>query len=155
MTDLSILVPSRNEMFLKNTIEDALKNIEADTEIIAVLDGAWAEPSVPQHERVNVIYVPEAIGQRAAANLACKLSKAKYVMKVDAHCSFDKGFDRKMLEAFKETGDNITMAPTMRNLWVFDWKCMKCGKKWYQGPTQTSCRETNYKGTGQPCDGKD
>ena len=153
--DLSILIPSRSEMFLARTIEDILANIEADTEVIVVLDGQWAEPPIPYHERVSLIYVPEAIGQRAAANLACKLSKAKYIMKVDAHCSFDKGFDRKMLEAFKETGDNVTMVPTMRNLWAFDWKCMKCGKKWYQGPTPTKCAENNFKGTGQPCDGKD
>src|SRR3989344_5603125 len=139
--ELSILIPSRSEMFLARTIEDILANVEADTEVIAVLDGQWAEPPIPHHERVNLIYVPEAIGQRAAANIACKLSKAKYVMKVDAHCSFDKGFDRKMLEAFKETGDNVTMVPTMRNLWAFDWKCMECGKKWYQGPTPTKCAE--------------
>ena len=153
--DLSILIPSRNEMFLARTIEDILANIEADTEIIAVLDGKWADPPVPQHERVNLVYLPESIGQRAATNLACRLSNAKYVAKVDAHCSFDKGFDKKMLEAFKETGDNVAMVPTMRNLWAFDWKCMKCGKKWYQGPTPTKCAETNFKGTGQPCDGKD
>lgn len=151
---LSILIPSRNEMFLKDTIEDILKNIEADTEIIAVLDGAWADPPIPQHERVNIIYVPQPVGQRAAANIACQLSEAKYVMKIDAHCSFDKGFDRKMLEAFKKTGDNVTMVPTMRNLWAFDWKCMKCGKKWYQGPTPTKCTEDNFKGTGQPCNSK-
>src|SRR3990167_9670729 len=102
MKDLSILIPSRNEMFLARTIEDILQHIEADTEVIALLDGKWAEPAIPQYERVNVIYVPEAIGQRAGTNLACRLSKAKYVMKVDAHCSFDQGFDRKMLEAFKE-----------------------------------------------------
>ena len=137
--ELSILIPSRSEMFLARTIEDILANIEADTEIIATLDGKWAEPSIPQHERVNIFYVPEAIGQRAAANLACQLSKAKYVMKIDAHCSFDKGFDRKMLEAFKETGDNVTMVPTMRNLWAFDWKCYKCGWKKYQGPTPEKC----------------
>ena len=119
MRDLSILIPARNEMFLKNTIEDALKNIEADTEVIAVLDGAWADPPIPQHDRVNIIYVPESIGQRAATNLACKLSKAKYVAKCDAHCSFDKGFDRKMLEGFKKVGDNVTVVPIMRNLWAF------------------------------------
>lgn len=154
MTDyeLSILIPSRNEMFLARTIEDILKNIEANTEIIAVFDGAWADPAIPQHERVNVIYVPQSIGQRAATNLACKLSRATYVMKLDAHCSFDKGFDRKMLEAFKKTGDDITMVPIMRNLWAFDWKCMKCGKKWYQGPTPTTCQETNVRNTGKPCD---
>lgn len=140
-------------MFLKNTIDDILKNIEADTEIIVVLDGEWAKPEIPQHERVNLIYVPQSIGQRAATNLACRLSKAKYVMKLDAHCSFDKGFDRKMLEAFKVTGDNVTMVPTMRNLWAYDWKCLTCGKKWYQGPTPTKCQETNFKNTGKPCAG--
>lgn len=139
MKKLSVLIPSRCEMFLKNTIEDILQHIEADTEIITVLDGMWADPGIPQHERVNLIYVPESIGQRAATNLACKLSKAKYVMKVDAHCSFDKGFDRKMLEAFKEVGDNVTMVPTMRNLWAFDWNCRDCNWKKYQGPTPDKC----------------
>lgn len=136
---LSVVIPSRNEMFLAKTIEDLLQHIEADTEVIAVLDGEWANPPVPQHERVNVIYVPKAIGQRAAANLACKLSRAKYVMKVDAHCSFDQGFDRKMIEAYETTGDNVTMVPIMRNLWAFDWKCYKCGWKRYQGPTPVKC----------------
>jgi len=139
MTDLSILIPSRNEMFLSRTVEDILANIESDTEVIAVLDGQWADPPIPQHPRVNIIYVPESIGQRAASNLACKLSRAKYVMKVDAHCSFDKGFDRKMLEAFKETGDGVTMVPIMRNLWAFDWKCYRCGWKKYQGRTPEKC----------------
>jgi len=137
--DLSILIPARNEMFLARTIEDILANIEADTEVIAVLDGKWADPPIPQNDRVNVIYLPESIGQRAATNLACKLSKAKYVMKCDAHCSFDKGFDTKMIDAFKEAGDNVTMVPIMRNLWAFDWKCFYCGWKKYQGPTPQKC----------------
>lgn len=141
MKELSIIIPARNEMFLARTVEDILANIEADTEIIATLDGEWAEPSVPQHERVNLVYVPQAVGQRAATNLACKLSKAKYVMKIDAHCSFDKGFDRKMIDGFKETGDNVTMVPIMRNLWAFDWKCYKCGFKKYQGPTPLKCEQ--------------
>src|SRR3990167_5274383 len=154
MKDLSILIPSRNEMFISRTIEDILANIEADTEIIVVLDCAWADPPIPQNDRVNVIYVPQRIGQRAATNMACKLSEAKYVMKCDAHCSFDKGFDRKMIEAFKVAGDDVTMVPVMRNLWAFDWKCVKCGKRWYQGPTPTMCKETNVKKTGKPCDSR-
>ncbi len=136
MKDLSILIPARNEMWLSRTIEDILQHIESDTEIIVVLDGKWADPVIPDNERVNIIYIPEAIGQRAATNLACKLSKAKYVMKVDAHCSFDQGFDRKMIECMQ---DNFTMVPTMRNLWVFDWKCYNCGWKVYQGRTPEKC----------------
>lgn len=139
MKDISILIPARSEMFLKKTIDDILGHREADIEIIAVLDGEWAKPTIPQNERVNVIYVPRSIGQRAATNLACRLAKGKYVMKVDAHCAFDKGFDRKMLEAFKVSGDNVTMVPIMRNLWAFDWKCYDCGKKWYQANKPDVC----------------
>lgn len=134
---LSILIPARSEEFLARTIEDILKNREADTEVIAVLDGKWADPPIAQHPRVNVIYVPEAIGQRAATNLGAKLSRAKYIMKCDAHCSFDKGFDRKMI---KEMRDYWTMVPTMRNLWAFDWKC-DCGWTKYQGPTPDKCEK--------------
>jgi hypothetical protein len=150
--ELSVIIPSRNEMFLCQTIEDILKNTEADTDVIALLDGQWADPPIPVNERVSLIYVNKPVGQRGGANLAAKLSKSKYIFKVDAHCSFDKGFDRKMLEAFKITGDNVTMVPTMRNLWAFDWKCQQCGKKWYQGPTPTQCKEANYKNSGKPCD---
>jgi len=141
MKDLSILIPARNEMFVGRTIEDILSNIEADTEVVVVLDGKWADPPIPQNDRVNVVYVPKSIGQRAATNLAFKLSKGKYVMKVDAHCAFDKGFDRKMIEAFKIAGDNVTMVPVMRNLWAFDWKCHYCGWKKYQGPTPKKCEQ--------------
>lgn len=139
MRELSILIPARNEMFLTQTVEDILKNIEADTEIIVELDQQWANPPLAQHERVSIVYSSKPIGQRAATNLACKLSTAKYVMKVDAHCAFDKGFDRKMIEAFQKTGDNVVMVPVMRNLWAFDWKCYKCGWKKYQGPTPEKC----------------
>lgn len=137
--EISVLIPARNEMFLAKTVKDLLEHSEADTEIIVVLDGAWAEPPVEQNPRVNVIYVPESVGQRAATDLAAKLSKAKYVVKVDAHCSFDQGWDKKMLESFKKEGDNNIIVPQMRNLHAFNWKCYKCGSQWYQGPTPTKC----------------
>lgn len=138
MRELSLLIPARNEMFLRETVEDAIKNIEADTDIIVVLDGAWADPQIPQHDKVSIIYTNSPIGQRASQNLACNLSRSKYVMKIDAHCSFDKGFDKKMLDFMEEHGD-ITAVPVMRNLWAFDWKCYHCGWKKYQGPTPKKC----------------
>ena len=137
--DLAICIPARNEEFLKNTIEDILKNKEAKTEIIAVLDGQWAEPAIPQYPDVNIIYVPEAIGQRAATNLGFRLSNATWFMKVDAHCAFDKGFDRKMIEFMEKVGDDVTAVPIMRNLHAFDWKCYHCGKKWYQDNKPENC----------------
>ena len=143
MKDLSVLIPAANEMFLAKTIQDVLEHSEADTEVIATLDGAWADPEIEADERVKIIYVNKSVGQRAATNLAASLSDAKYVMKIDAHCSFDQGFDRKMLEMFEKTGDNVTMVPIMRNLWAFDWKCHRCGWKKYQGPTPKRCEDCN------------
>lgn len=131
MKDLSILIPARNEEFLSETVEDILKNIELDTEIIVVLDGQWPIKPLPVDIRLKVIYLPEARGQRAAQNVAFKISEGKYVAKFDAHCAFDKGFDKKLIADME---DDIVMVPLMRNLHVFDWVCPD-GHRRYQGPS--------------------
>lgn len=131
MVDLSILIPARNEMFLKRTVEDILFNMRGNTEIIVALDGYWADPPIEQNEKVNIIHFGKSIGQREATNQACRLSKAKYVLKADAHCAFDIGFDIKLLADMQ---DDWTMVPTMRNLHVFDWVCPN-GHRRYQGPS--------------------
>lgn len=126
-------------MFLARTVQDILENIEADTEIIVVFDGQLADPPLPQHDRVTVIYHSESVGQRAGTKEAAKLARSKYIMKVDAHCAFDKGFDRKMLEGMQ---DDWTMVPVMKNLHAFDWVC-KNGHRRYQGQSGqcTECKE--------------
>ncbi len=134
--DLSILIPARNEMVLWKTVEDILDHIEADTEVIVVLDGGEHESIFPKSEKVKIIQLPESIGQRAATNLACRLATGKYVMKVDAHCAFDQGFDRKLIEDMQ---DDWTVVPTMRNLWAFDWVC-EVGHRRYQSPSGP-CKE--------------
>jgi len=131
--DLSILIPARNEMFVSNTVDDILKNKRGKTEIIVGLDGAWAEPGIIDHPDVKIIYVSESLGQRGMTNKLCRLSKAKYIIKCDAHCAFDEGFDVKMMDAMKGH-DDWTMVPVMRNLHAFDWVC-KNGHRRYQGPS--------------------
>ncbi len=130
--DLSLLIPSRNEEFLLNTINDILANIQADTEIICVLDGSWPIEPIPDYPRLTLIHHPIPIGQRAALNEAAKVSTAKYVMKLDAHCAVAPGFDKILIEDMQ---DNWTQVPIMRNLHVFDWVC-DCGFRMYQGPTK-------------------
>ncbi len=131
--DLSMLIPARNEMFLARTVEDILKHRRGKTEILVGLDGAWAEPGIPDHPDVRIIYVSESIGQRAMTNKLCKLSRAKYVAKCDAHTAYDEGFDVKLMDAMKGH-DDWTIVPIMRNLHAFDWVC-KNGHRRYQGPS--------------------
>lgn len=109
MAELSILVPSRNEEWLQKTLEDILEHIEGDTEIL------WEEDTMP-------------IGQRALTNKLARKSTAKYLMKVDAHCSFSQGFDVKMMADME---DNRVLIPAMLNLYAFDWVC-KDGHRTYQ-----------------------
>lgn len=143
---LSILIPSRCEMFLAKTVEDLLSNIEGDTEIIIGLDGQWSNPPVVDDNRVSIVFYPESIGQRGMTNQLCRLSNAKYIMKVDAHCAFDKGFDVKMIEAFEKAGDNNVIIPIMRNLHVFNFKCSD-GHTRYQGNDGpcTECGKETFK----------
>jgi glycosyltransferase involved in cell wall biosynthesis len=134
--DLSVIIPAREEMFLSKTIDCVLENIEADTEVIAVLDGYWPEPPVIDNDRVVIIHHTEPVGQRAATNDGARLSQAKYVMKLDAHCAVDKGFDRKLMDGCQP---DWTLVPTMWNLHAFDWKCNACGDRTYQGPLPEVC----------------
>lgn len=111
MPDLSILIPARNEEWLQRTIKDIEDHKEGDTEIL------WEEDTEP-------------MGQRALTNKLARQSKAKYVMKVDAHCSFSQGFDVKMME---DIDDRTIMAPSMMNLHAYDWNCPEHMRN-YQGP---------------------
>jgi glycosyltransferase involved in cell wall biosynthesis len=148
MSSLSILIPARNEQFLNQTLESIFKNMRGNTEVIVVLDGQWPVEPIADHPKLTVVYLHKSVGQRAATNIAARLSTAKYVMKIDAHCSVDEGFDVKMME---EMHDDWTMIPAMYNLHAFDWVCVGntdsdgCGHKIYQGPTPEKCPECGGK----------
>src|SRR5665213_4369416 len=136
---LSFLIPARNELFIARTVQDILENTNDQSEIIVGLDGKLANPAIPQHPRVTVVYYPSSIGQRAMTNRLAAISKAKYVVKVDAHCAFDKDWDTKMIQAMEELGDDVTMVSVMKNLHAFDWVCPD-GHRRYQGKSG-SCTE--------------
>jgi glycosyltransferase involved in cell wall biosynthesis len=141
MTDyeLSIVIPSRNEEYLNKTIQHILEHKKAKTQIIVGLDGQWPVEPIKDNPDVVLLFYPESIGQRGMTNRCVEISKAKFIMKVDAHCAFDDGFDQKMIESFQKTDENVVMAPVMRNLHIFNWVCPD-GHTRYQGPSGP-CKE--------------
>ncbi len=142
MPDLSILIPARNEALLQRTIEDIFAHARADTEVIAVLDGQWPDPPLPDYPKLRVTHSASVIGQRAATNLAAAMSRATYVMKLDAHCAVADGFDVALIEADRQLGrPDVTQIPAMYNLHAFNWKCRACGRETYQGPTPAKCEQ--------------
>lgn len=150
--DLAVLIPARNEQFLNLTVKDVLANKRGKTQVLVGLDEEWANPPLDDHPDLTILYVPESIGQRAMTNQLCRMTTAKYVMKLDAHCTVDEGFDVKMMSEMK---DDYTMIPALYNLHAFDWVCNKCGNRWYQSPTPTMCYENGEKRTpNASCDSK-
>ncbi len=154
--DLSVIITARNEEFLSRTVDNVLINREADTEVIVIFDGNWADPPIKDDKDVIIITHSESIGQRQAINEAIKLSTAKYIMKLDAHCLVEKGFDRVLCEAGDKLGKDVTQVPRMYNIHAFDWKCKKCGNRWYQSPIPSFCKNPGEsRGRNRDCDGKD
>ena len=139
--DLSVLIPARCEQWLPNTIDDVLSNAECDTECIVVLDGYWPDPPIADRPNLTLIHVTEPIGQRGATNLAARASNAKYIMKLDAHCAVDNGFDRKLIAPYEDNtlAQDVTTIPRMYNLHVFNWLCPTCNKQYYQADPIATC----------------
>lgn len=140
MYELSILIPAKDEEFLSRTVDNICENSTAKTEVIVVIDGGEAGPPITKRPNVTVVRLAKSVGQRAATNIAARLSKAKYVAKCDAHCAFDKGFDSKLLANMRE---DWTVVPVMKNLHVFNWRCKECGTEVYQGPVPEGCSNEN------------
>ena len=128
--NLSVIIPGRSEMFFKQTIDNVLANMRGDTEIIAVCDGSWPDPPIIDHPKVTVVHFTEPVGQRAAVNIGAQISRAKFIMKLDAHCAVDEGFDEKLSG---HCDYDWTVIPRMYNLHAFDWICPD-GHRRYQGP---------------------
>ena len=98
---VSIIIPARNEIFLARTIEDIFKKAKTNIEVIVVLDGYWPNPTIQDNDDLHLIHFSEQVGMRKAINAGVDLAKGKYIIKVDAHCSFQKRFDYKLIRDHK------------------------------------------------------
>lgn len=98
---LSIIIPARNEEYLQATINDLLENMETDIEIIVGLDNYWPYPPLEDNPKVCVYHSPDRIGMRPMINRLAQIAQGKYLMKTDAHCAFDSGYDRKLINIMK------------------------------------------------------
>lgn len=93
---LSIIIPSRNEPFLSQTIKDLLAKAKGDIQIIAILDGYWPNPPLDDDPRLVIIHRGKSQGMRASINAGVAIAKGEYLMKTDAHCMFGEGFDLEL-----------------------------------------------------------
>lgn len=116
---LSVIIPTRNEPYLSNTVEDIFSKATGDIEIIVVADGEWPKPILKPHDNLVVIHRGAVSGSRTNANAAARVATGDYLMKCDAHCMFGKGFDEILK---RDCQPNWLMVPSRYSLDVDKWK---------------------------------
>lgn len=140
---VSVLIPARNEIFLNKTIKDILAKAKGDIEIIAVLDGYWPVSFQVKEEIYNqemiddprLLYIHHGIskGMRTSINHAANLATGEFLMKSDAHCMYDEGFDLKLKEGIPlykndDGDDNWIVIPRRHRLDPENWKLQEVDK---------------------------
>lgn len=122
---ISVIIPSRNEQFLPNTVEDLLAKAEGDIEIIVIMDGYWHDPPLKTDPRVHIIHRGVSHGLRAGINAGVALAKGTHILKIDAHCMVSQGYD-KTLEANCEK--DWVVIPRRKRLDAERWEIQDVGK---------------------------
>jgi glycosyltransferase involved in cell wall biosynthesis len=123
---LSIIIPARNERYLKQTIKDLLIKSVENIEVIAILDGYWPKyDELVLDERVNYIHYSKARGMRNAITMGVNMAKYPIIMKTDAHCMFISGYDKHITETHKQ---NRITVPRRKRLNPDKWELIEDGR---------------------------
>lgn len=100
MSKVSVLIPSRNEKFLTRTVQGVLANAVGDVEVIVHTDEIPPDGFVDD-DRVVYLHDAEPVGMREGIVRCAKRASGEYLMKLDAHCLLDNGFDVKLLRNYQ------------------------------------------------------
>ena len=131
---ISVIIPARNELFLYKTIKDILAKATGPIEVIPVLDGYWCSPEeLIQDPRVMYLHFGSSRGMREAINSAARIAHGEFLLKSDAHCMFEPGFDEVLKAGVPEyterTGSDAWIVIPRRNrLDAEKWELQDVGK---------------------------
>ena len=134
MPKVSVIIPSRNEIFLNKTIQDVLAKAEGEVEVIAVIDenwpveqnrDFWSTPAMVNDPRVKFIHPDSPKLIRWGINSAVKAATGEYLLKSDGHCLFAPGFDKVLLADMQ---DNWVVIPRRYSLDAERWTIEQNGR---------------------------
>jgi glycosyltransferase involved in cell wall biosynthesis len=120
MSKVTVVIPSRKEPYLKQTVECILRT-SSNIELYVVLDGYKPIEPLPEDKRLKIIQSDTVRGMKAGINAVAAIAKGKYLMKIDAHCQIGEGWD-EILQADCE--DNWITVPRRYWLDAPNWQIM-------------------------------
>lgn len=143
MAKVSILIPSRNEKWLKNTLDNIYENATGDFEVIVGFNGKTDYPLQGDYPNLTLIYESQDIGLKPMINKLANLATGKYIYKSDAHCAFGEGFDEILQENMEE---NWVVTPRFKII-KDDWSIQtRDGEEEFYDYFYLSCPFTDPKG---------
>ena len=143
MNKVSIIIPSRNEKWLKNTLDNLYANATGDFEVLVGFNGKTDYPLKGNYPNLTLIYESENIGLKPMINKLATLANGKYLYKSDAHCAFSKGFDEVLKENME---DDWVVTPRFKII-KQDWSIqMKDGQEEFYDYFYLSCPFTDPRG---------
>lgn len=123
---ITIVIPTRDELYLDKTVADIFAKARGEIEVIVVYDNCWNDPAPTDDPRLTIVHFSERRGLRAAVNTAAEIGKGDFLMKVDAHCMFAEGFD---VELAKSCEKDWVMIPRRYSLDADKWEVKKDREK--------------------------
>ena len=96
MSKVSVIIPSRTELFLSQTVDDVFKKATGEIEVIVVLEGYWPEPPLQERPGLILIHHDQPMGLRKSINHGTDVATGEYIMKLDAHCLMAEGWDETL-----------------------------------------------------------
>lgn len=111
---VTVIIPAQHEQnYLNKTIENIFNTAKGKVEVIVVLNGY--DQKVDKRARVRRF--EENVGERAAMNFAAKKAKGEFLLRIDAHCDFDEGWDIKMSEVTGERDITVAVLGAAAPVW--------------------------------------
>lgn len=118
---LSVIIPSYKDPYLHKTIDSLLENSEGEIEIIVVLDGYILKKEIRNDKRIKIVRLGKNRGMRGAINAGVLVSQGKFIMRVDEHQVFGRGYD---IILTKDLKDNWIVSPRRFFLNPEKWEVM-------------------------------
>lgn len=101
---LSVVIPSYKDPYHEKTVRDLLDKSELgdQLEIVSVFDGYWPAWEMVEDPRRRIVHLGKNQGMRGAINAGIAVARGEFFMRLDEHCSFDQGYDKKLTDECKE-----------------------------------------------------
>lgn len=124
---VSVIIPAREEPFLRQTLDSLVAQARGEIEILVGLDGWVPDGPAPAVPHTRFLHWKTPVGLRPVLNALAAAATGDYLLKIDAHCAVSEGYDVALAAA---CGEADLVVPTKFSLDAETWCPKKTDEPW-------------------------